>query len=159
EDLPLAMSPLLAALPRASSEVSLESSLPNWLAASPATLETVADIAPRWTSDRPMRGGTRLLELQARCPFRAFAEMRLGAAALPEPKPGVAAPLRGRILHRALELLWQGLSGRAALEALSEEERERRVEHSARRALEELGSAVSPCAPPRLLAREQLRTQ
>ena len=36
----------------------------------------------------PAAGGARLLELQARCPFRAFAELRLAAALLEEPAPG-----------------------------------------------------------------------
>ena len=48
------------------------------------------------------RGGARLLELQAACPFRAQAELRLGARALEEPVIGVAAAERGDLVHAAL---------------------------------------------------------
>jgi len=52
-------------------------------------------------------GGTRLLELQANCPFRAFAELRLAAEPLRAPRPVIDARLRGQILHAALERFWR----------------------------------------------------
>jgi ATP-dependent helicase/nuclease subunit B len=68
-----------------------------------------ADLALAWPGEQPLPGGTRALQLQSQCPFRAVAELRLGAVALREPLPGFDPRERGRILHRALELLWRGL--------------------------------------------------
>ena len=66
------------------------------------------------------RGGARVLELQALCPFRALAELRLGAAPLEEPAAGIDRRLRGITLHRALQGLWSGLGTRSALARLDE---------------------------------------
>lgn len=48
-------------------------------------------------------GGSRFLKLQAACPFRAFAEIRLRAVDLYEPASGLDPRTRGAILHKALE--------------------------------------------------------
>ncbi len=71
------------------------------------------------------RGGARLPLLQAQCPFRAFAELRLAAKPLEEPAPGVPPMLRGTLLHDALERLWTRLQTRTALASLSAEARTR----------------------------------
>ncbi len=70
-----------------------------------------------WTDGVPLPAGTRAIELQSRCPFRAYAQLRLGADPLEAPVPGITPRERGRMLHRALELLWQGLGGSVALAA------------------------------------------
>jgi RecB family exonuclease len=64
------------------------------------------------------RGGARLLELQAACPFRAQAELRLGARALDEPAVGVDASDRGNLVHAALAHLWRELGDQSTLGAL-----------------------------------------
>ena len=54
--------------------------------------------------NRPVfRGGTRLLEDQAACPFKAFAAHRLGAEVLPPWRLPLDARERGRLLHAMLE--------------------------------------------------------
>ena len=73
-------------------------------------------------------GGARLLELQALCPFRAFAELRLGAPPMEEPQAGVDPKVRGILLHRALHALWASFGGQAGLLALADEERRARVD-------------------------------
>ena len=73
-----------------------------------------ADPAPPADPAR-LRGGSRILELQAKCPFRAFAELRLHAAPLEDPSSGVDARSRGLVLHRVLELIWRSLGSHAAL--------------------------------------------
>jgi ATP-dependent helicase/nuclease subunit B len=78
--------------------------------------------APRLNSSKPQQGGTGLLKAQAQCPFKAFAEYRLGLAAqatLNLPKPGLSARERGELLHRLLEKLWQQLSSQAILQTYS----------------------------------------
>lgn len=64
------------------------------------------------------RGGAKLLELQAACPFRAQAELRLGARALEEPEAGIAAADRGDLVHTVLARIWDRLRGQAALRVL-----------------------------------------
>ncbi len=72
-------------------------------------LESVHDDeAPALRGDEAVRGGVRVLQLQALCPARAFFELRLGAAELVQPAFGIDAALRGRLVHRALELTYAG---------------------------------------------------
>lgn len=89
-----------------------------WLAGQAPPLEDfIDDRGPPWPQGDPLRGGAHLLELQALCPFRAFAEVRLRARSLGEPVPGIAPQVRGEVLHRALELFWQDLKDSSALRA------------------------------------------
>lgn len=63
-------------------------------------------------------GGARILELQSNCPFRAFAELRLGAKKLEQPSAGLDPRQRGQLAHEALDLLWRKLGNSAALNDL-----------------------------------------
>ncbi len=76
------------------------------------------DRAKAWPPGAALAGGTRVLQLQSECPFRAVAELRLGAVALPEPMPGLDRRERGQMLHRALELAWRELGDSGALQRL-----------------------------------------
>ena len=70
-----------------------------------------------WPEPMPLPAGTRAIELQSRCPFRAYAQLRLGAEPLETPVPGITPRERGRLLHRALELLWRRLGDSRGLTA------------------------------------------
>ena len=86
-------------------------------------LETEIDsIAPPVAPDFIPRGGTRILELQAKCPFRAFAEIRLGARSLEVSEAGLNARDRGSLLHIVLEHVWSSLGTQAALKALTDDQ-------------------------------------
>jgi probable DNA repair protein len=120
DDAPLLPSPLVTSLPTL--ETPVQWSGPR-LAASqharrPALESTVDGVLPALSADEARRGGARLLELQAACPFRAQAEMRLGARALEEPGVGVDAAERGDLVHKALAMLWRELGDQGALLAL-----------------------------------------
>ncbi|MGH8226890.1 MAG: PD-(D/E)XK nuclease family protein [Steroidobacteraceae bacterium] len=81
-------------------------------------IETVADgEGALWAGRDALPSGTRALDYQSRCPFRAYAELRLAAAPLEIPRPGIDPRERGRLMHRALEHLWGRLKGSAALAA------------------------------------------
>jgi probable DNA repair protein len=123
----------------------------------PATLETLPDDAgPAWPRGRRLGGGVQALQWQAECPFRAFAQLRLGAQPLPEPAGGVDPRLRGRVLHRALDALWGGLGDSATLQALSAAQQAGRVAAAVREALEhELQAGATPL--PALLQAAELR--
>ena len=62
----------------------------------------VDEQGPSMAADVRQRGGTRVFQYQAACPFRAFVELRLGAEKLEFPAgPGRAQ--RGTPIHAALE--------------------------------------------------------
>jgi probable DNA repair protein len=92
-------------------------------------------------------GGSRILDLQAKCPFRAFAEIRLGSTPLEEPPGGVDARGRGNVLHRALELIWQALGGQAGLQQAAPDSLAQLVDRALVQALrEELPADLGPRA-------------
>lgn len=73
-------------------------------------------------------GGAQLLQAQAACPFRAFAERRLFAT---EPEPitdGLDAAQRGSVLHRVLEHFWRDVKSQSALARMSPAERTQKLQ-------------------------------
>ncbi|HTV52946.1 MAG TPA: PD-(D/E)XK nuclease family protein, partial [Steroidobacteraceae bacterium] len=70
-----------------------------------------------WPLERPLPGGTRAIDHQSRCPFRAYAELRLACTPLEAHLIGPDPRERGQFLHRALELLWQQLGDSRQLAA------------------------------------------
>jgi ATP-dependent helicase/nuclease subunit B len=78
-------------------------------------LETLIDAIGPAVEKSQAQGGTSILKHQAACPFRAFAQLRLGARTLDEPEPGIGPLDRGLVLHKALELLWRDLESQDRL--------------------------------------------
>jgi hypothetical protein len=73
----------------------------------PVQLESIVDEhAPSLSYNENISGGSRIFKLQAACPFRAFAECRLGASELELPQVGLSALQRGLLVHAALEKVW-----------------------------------------------------
>ncbi|MGH8301427.1 MAG: PD-(D/E)XK nuclease family protein, partial [Steroidobacteraceae bacterium] len=130
EDIELLPSPLLEEW-RAASESSAKPLASIWLPARlhrPGLLtEWRDDVGVGWESQQPLPSGTRSLELQNQCPFRAYAELRLGSLDLGVPEPGVAPDARGQLLHAALQRLWERLGDSRALAALSPQAMEEAV--------------------------------
>lgn len=86
-----------------------------------AGTEIVADaFGPATADGANVPGGARLLEDQAKCPFRAFARHRLGIRPLEEAGIGQDPRQRGTRLHRALEGFWRDTGSHAALVALGD---------------------------------------
>lgn len=136
-DEPLAPSPLIAALPMAAPE------LPRWEGACWIELQQEGTRLERLDEDPPppvgrhehLRGGARLLELEAICPARAFVECRLGGKELPVPAPGIDALRRGNISHTALQYFFAGIGSREGLLALDAEEQGKRLDAAIDRAM------------------------
>jgi len=101
-----------------------------------------------------VRGGSRVVEAQSLCPFRAFATHRLGAEPLEaeEDEPGPRA--RGILVHAALEHVWRELGGHAALIALDESGRRHRCVASAEAAMADSKVVLDP--PHEAVARRWL---
>ena len=68
----------------------------------------------------PLPGGVHSLTLQSECPFRAYAELRLGTRREERVEPGIRTDQRGILLHAALQLLWQRLRDSEHLATLDE---------------------------------------
>ena len=157
-DLELLPSPLLGswlARPRRKNPQPAE---PLWLPARirrPGLLEAVDDrVGLPWDVDRPLPSGTRSVELQNTCPFRAYAELRLHSTELGAPEPGVDPKSRGKLLHAALQQFWDRLQDSEALRALALPAQSELIEHCVTEAARALwGEVDSP-----MLLRERRRT-
>jgi ATP-dependent helicase/nuclease subunit B len=97
-------------------------------AARPALVVTADGTMPMLVAGERAAGGAKLLELQAACPFRASAELRLGARALEEPSLGLDAAARGNLVHDVFARLWRDVRTSAAMQALPAGERAARVQ-------------------------------
>jgi len=109
----------------------------------PIELERMADsgkIAP--LREVAVHGGVRVLELQAQCGFRAFAELRLHAKELERGSVGMSTGDRGSAVHEALEELWDRLRTQEALLALPEADRRAVIEAAVERGLRKASRAA-----------------
>ncbi len=83
-----------------------------------------------------VRGGVRFLELHAACPFRAFAEVRLGTRQLTELSTGLSPAAQGTIMHRVLDQFWQQTKSRKNLLAGGTEQHRQSIREHTFAALE-----------------------
>lgn len=86
--------------------------------------------APQISESEKIRGGSRILELQSLCPFRAFAECRMNAQELKHIQFGFDKKERGTIIHNIMEIIWRKIKNQRALLSLSNQELETIVETS-----------------------------
>jgi len=70
-------------------------------------------------SGETLRGGASILEAQAACAFRAFAERRLFSSALDDVSLGLDARERGSLIHAVLHAFWTETGNQAALRAMT----------------------------------------
>ncbi len=80
-------------------------------------------------------GGAVLLKHQAACPFRAFAEARLGATPLKEVQVVLDAAGRGTLVHLTLEYFWTDVKTHPALAALDDQALSDRIAAAVDRAI------------------------
>lgn len=86
-----------------------------------AVLEKIEDNhALPVTDKKNLKGGSKLLELQSLCPFRAFTTIRLQANSLYTPTIDIPPHTKGSLLHQALFYLWTTLKDQKTLLTLSE---------------------------------------
>jgi ATP-dependent helicase/nuclease subunit B len=95
----------------------------------------VDDRGPVVSAAEKTKGGTGIFKQQAACPFRAFAQFRLGAKAWEKTDLGLSSFERGSILHKALELLWRKINTRQKLLQLSDVELEQFIKHMVKLAI------------------------
>ena len=129
QDLELLPSPLLAGLPELAGVP-----LHRWLASSlhrGGLTEALADArGDAWDVADAVPGGTRAVTLQSACPFRAYAELRLGSLPPQGAEPGIAPDQRGILLHGALQILWERLKDSHTLAGLAPAALDARIRES-----------------------------
>ena len=108
-------------------------------------LEEIEDAAPVGRlPDRTIRGGARILELQAACGFRAFAEHRLWATELQRIEPGMDARDSGTVVHKVLEIFWNKVKTQETLKSMTEDERDDALGWSIAEALRRVEESSAP---------------
>ena len=161
QDIELLPSPLLEEWRTAAPPFS-RTRAPMWLPARlhrPGLLtEWRDDVGTAWSSQRPLPSGTRSVELQNQCPFRAYAELRLGSRELGVPEPGIAPDARGQLVHAALQQLWNRLGDSRALTALAPQALEELIGTCLEDAAARLAAAGEDSISGPALARERRRT-
>ncbi len=109
----------------------------EWISAADAEPDTAAvitledavdDVALPPLPAGTVRGGAHILELQAQCPFRAYAERRLASTALEAAEPGFDAATRGSIIHLVMAKFWGVVKTQQALAAMTPEERSKHLD-------------------------------
>ena len=98
------------------------------------SLEVIRDDAPP-IQGKQIFGGSYTLDMQSKCPFRAFFEGRLGALAPEKIIVGLSPMQRGIAIHRAMELLFDQKPSQSELENWTKNEREVKVASSVEQAL------------------------
>jgi probable DNA repair protein len=125
DEAPLLPSALVADLPRLDA-------IPLWpgaqasaaqFAARPALDTRIDGSLPAFAQYEVVKGGSRLLELQGACPFRAAVELRLGGVELEHPEAGIAATERGQLAHAVLQAFWDEVREQSALVAMTLDQR------------------------------------
>lgn len=102
----------------------------------PNRFETLEDTPPAAPS-HVLSGGVAALNMQAKCPLRAFLEFRLEARPPEAPRRGIGPRLRGIMAHRAAELLLPAGTSQAELISAPPAELDRRIHSAAEKAVRE----------------------
>jgi len=93
-------------------------------------IQTVVDKVPAVSSSETIAGGAATINRQFWDPFSAFAYGRLGIRWLPAFKAGIAANVRGNLLHAALYTLYSDKPTHVDICSWSEDEEQTRVDHA-----------------------------
>ena len=98
------------------------------------SLEVIRDDAPS-IQEKRIFGGSYTLDMQSKCPFRAFFQGRLGALAPEKIIVGLSPKHRGIAIHRAMEFLFDQKPSQSELKNWTKNEREAKVASSVDQAL------------------------
>ncbi len=119
--------------------------------------ELVDQDAPPLPAGAHLPGGTRLLADQSACPFRAFANHRLGASAIEDPVSGMDARTRGIMTHRVLQGVWRQIGDQERLLTMEHAELRQLVTEVVSQVLSGIRLRRPETAAPRFIEIEQER--
>ena len=107
--------------------------------------------------DRVLQGGAAILQAQAACGFRAFAEKRLFSSVLEPIALGLDPRERGSLVHAVLESFWAEVQTQAGLRDMNRDQREDQLNRSIDVAFAKHHSRVEPGWPTAYLDIERQR--
>lgn len=158
EDRPLRASPLINQYPVVSlQELNINSV--KTAAIAPHQFEWIEDLHAPALNGQEHKGGSKILELQAQCPFKAFAQLRLDVATIKAPTLGLTPIERGSLLHDALARIWQQLKSSERLNALTTEELKTLVATQVKSVLQDFTHKKPLVFLPRFTQNEQARLE
>ncbi len=117
-----------------------------------------ADPVPPVTDDETVAGGATTVQRQLGNPFAAFVTGRLAVRYLPLIAPGLAANLRGNLVHDALQSLYADRPSQASMRAWTAEQLQERITAATRAAFSRL-ERDADAVLKRLLLLERQRVQ
>ena len=88
------------------------------------------NVAPAISQEDPILGGSEIPKLQALCPFRAFAELRLKAKQQKEARLELPEHKKGSLLHQCLHHVWLVLKDSHTLKEKSETHLQEIIDHA-----------------------------
>lgn len=160
DDRELSKSPLLFGYPGATLEQLGVAAPPDWRREmhSEARIDLLADWACAALPDpTPVKGGSRVLQAQAACPFQAFAGHRLKARPLEQPEDGLSKRDRGTVLHMALAKLWSDLGSSQRLHDIAASDLDATIERAVDAGMARVTSRRSSSLQEQFIALERRR--
>ncbi|HEY4380415.1 MAG TPA: PD-(D/E)XK nuclease family protein [Acidobacteriaceae bacterium] len=131
---------------------------PTQAAAAPIELDKTPDDAPiPATPDSVLQGGAGILQSQAACGFRAFAEKRLFSTTPDTVELGLDASERGNLVHAVLDYFWEAVESQATLTSMTAAERTAQLNRSIDRAIAEDYANPAPGWPRAYIDAERQR--
>jgi ATP-dependent helicase/nuclease subunit B len=115
------------------------------------------DYAPMLTENARTAGGSTLFRLQASCPFRAFATLRLQAKALESSQNMLTAAQRGNITHAILQHLWQTIKNHHTLMQMQMDDQTELIKTTVLHALSQFQNKYPHLLKPRFFQLEAQR--
>ncbi len=110
-------------------------------------------------TDTFVRGGSSLFKLQAQCPFKAYAHLRLQVEENAPPGLGLSPSLRGSMVHNALHYFYQNIHSQSELLALSKLDQHEHLQQACQKALTHLHKQHPPLEYGRHYALELARLE
>jgi len=104
-------------------------------------------------------GGYLLLADQAECPFRNFANQRLGAKRFEQLVPGLSARDAGTLVHLVLEMFWKHMKSQSELLATDHKDLEAKLEEIINTAVTETAARHKAIMTEKYCALEKRRLQ
>ncbi len=104
-------------------------------------------------------GGSYLFKLQALCPFRAYARLRLNIEGAHDTSLGLSPAIRGNLVHLALHYCYPAMTTQTALLALSPEEAQVKIRQACQQALLHLHERQPPDEHPQHYYLEMARLE
>lgn len=160
-DEPLRLSSLLSDFVRITNDQLALWNEPLWddVIFSSASSEIWCDTAVAIRDSEAVRGGSQIFKLQAICPFKAFAELRLGARPVDEVSLGLAASERGTLVHQVLEYFWHRVGDQKQLLDMDSKQKQKVVTDCVNRAISALESRRDETISARYKRLEQRRLE